>query len=39
VPTEAREALLRGIARGRALGQVPRAPNPPVFVTVRGTAT
>lgn len=39
VPIEARDALLRGISRGRALGQVPRAPNPPVFVTVRGTAT
>jgi len=39
IPEDARGAVQRGIEAGRALGEVPEAPIPPIFATVRGTAT
>ena len=39
LPDEAREAISRGIIKGRALGPVPQAPRVPLFKSVRGPAT
>lgn len=39
IPPEARDHVVRGLERGRALGVVPRSPVPPPFASVRGAAT
>lgn len=39
IPAEARPHVVSGMEAGRALGAVPEASWPPVFPTVRGTAT
>ncbi|MCO4771884.1 MAG: hypothetical protein KDA24_17770 [Deltaproteobacteria bacterium] len=39
IPEDSRDAVSRGMEAGRAIGDVPEAPIPPVFETVRGTAT
>lgn len=39
IPADAREQVAEGMEQGRALGPAPEAPFPPVFPTVRGTAT
>lgn len=39
IPEQYREDVIRGMAAGRELGEVPEAPRKPVFASVRGPAT